>query len=76
LAPNLGPFKQALAVGLNPEFLLLGVKKSWEGPESCNNKMKFQQKENASSSMCGSYIENSQPKYNLVPQLLLTPKLG
>jgi hypothetical protein len=38
--------------------------------------MKFEQKENASCLMCGSYIENSHSKYNLVPQLPHTPKLG
>jgi hypothetical protein len=76
VAPNLGKFKQARAARLNLEFLPLGVERSWEGPESCSNMMKFEQKKNASCSMCGSDIENSHSKYKLAPQLPLTPKLG
>jgi hypothetical protein len=76
VAPNLGPFKQALAARLNPEFLPLGVERSWEGLESCSSKMKFEPKKNASSSMCGFHIENSHPNYKLAPQLPLTPKVG
>jgi hypothetical protein len=76
LAPSLGPFKKALAARLNPEFLPLAAERSWEGPESCSNMMKFEQKKTASCSMCGSHIENSHSKYKLASQLPLTPRLG
>jgi hypothetical protein len=69
LASNLGPFKQALAAGLNLELLPLGAEISYEGPKSYSSMMKFEQEKNASCSMCGSYIENSHPKYKLAPQL-------
>jgi hypothetical protein len=39
----LGPFKQALVAGFKPEFLPLGAERSWEGPKSCSNKMKYDQ---------------------------------